>query len=144
MNGTSYEMIIWWSDEDAAYVVEVPELPGCMAHGKTRPEAIRQAEAAIRLWIKTAKEDGLEIPRPRGKALTGGYLNLAATPCTAAVAEAISGERGGGGLMHGPTFMANPLACAVALASLGLLEAGQWHGQVAAIERGPGRGLERR
>src|ERR1017187_3461441 len=37
MNGTSYEMILWWSDEDAAYVVEVPELPGCMTHGKTRP-----------------------------------------------------------------------------------------------------------
>jgi len=67
MNGTSYEMIIWWSDEDSAYVVEVPELPGCMAHGKTRPEAIRQAEAAIRLWIKPAKEDGLEIPQPRGR-----------------------------------------------------------------------------
>jgi predicted RNase H-like HicB family nuclease len=67
MNGNSYEMIIWWSDEDAAYVVEVPELPGCMAHGRTRPEAIRQAEAAIRLWIKTAKEDGLEIPQPRGR-----------------------------------------------------------------------------
>ena len=67
MNVNSYEMIIWWSDEDAAYVVEVPELPGCMAHGKTRPEAIRQAEAAIRLWIKTAKEDGLEIPQPRGR-----------------------------------------------------------------------------
>jgi predicted RNase H-like HicB family nuclease len=67
MPGNSYEMIIWWSDEDAAYVVEVPELPGCMAHGKTRSEAIRQAEAAIRLWIKTAKEDGLEIPQPRGR-----------------------------------------------------------------------------
>jgi hypothetical protein len=48
MNGNCYEMILWWSDEDAAYVVEVPELPGCMAHGKTRPAAIRQAEAAIR------------------------------------------------------------------------------------------------
>jgi predicted RNase H-like HicB family nuclease len=57
----------WWSDEDAAYVVEVPELPGCMAHGKTRSEAIRQAEGAIRLWIKTAKEDGLEIPQRRGR-----------------------------------------------------------------------------
>ena len=48
-------------------MVEVPKLPGCMAHGKTRPEAIRQAEAAIRLWIKTAKEDGVEIPRPQGR-----------------------------------------------------------------------------
>ena len=69
MNNENYEMIIWWSDEDAAFVVEVPELPGCMAHGKTRSEAIRQAEVAIRLWIKTAKEDGLVIPVPRGRLL---------------------------------------------------------------------------
>jgi predicted RNase H-like HicB family nuclease len=67
MTGNRYEMIIWWSNEDTAYVVEVPELPGCMAHGKTRPEAIRQAEAAIRLWIKMAKEDRLNIPQPRGR-----------------------------------------------------------------------------
>lgn len=62
-------MIIWWSEEDAAYVVEVPELPGCMAHRKTRPEAIRQAEAAVRLWTRSAKEDGLGIPEPRGRLL---------------------------------------------------------------------------
>ncbi len=67
MDAGNYEMILWWSEEDAAYGVEVPELPGCMAHGKTRPEAIREAEAATRLWIKTAKEDGLEIPQPRGR-----------------------------------------------------------------------------
>jgi predicted RNase H-like HicB family nuclease len=67
MNGDTYEMIVWWSDEDDAFVVEVPELPGCMAHGKTRPAAIRNAEDAIRLWIKTSKEDGLEIPQPRDR-----------------------------------------------------------------------------
>jgi adenosylmethionine-8-amino-7-oxononanoate aminotransferase len=75
-----------------------------------------------------------------GKALTGGYLTLAATICTAAVAEAIcAGE--GGALMHGPTYMANPLACAVALASLQLLADGTWRSQVAAIERELRHGL---
>ena len=65
-----------------------------------------------------------------GKALTGGYLTLAATLCTPAVAERI-----GGALMHGPTYMANPLATAVALASLDLLDRGDWRAQVSRIER---------
>jgi len=67
MKSNSYEMILWWSDEDAAYVVDVPELPGCMAHGSTRQDAIRNAEDAIKLWVKTAKEDGLAIPIARGR-----------------------------------------------------------------------------
>lgn len=67
MKPNSYEMIIWWSTEDEAYVVDVPELPGCMAHGATRQEAIKNAEEAITFWIKTAKEDGLEVPQSRGR-----------------------------------------------------------------------------
>ena len=62
-----YEMIIWWSADDHAYVVDVPELPGCMAHGRTRQEAIKNAEQAINFWIKTAEDDGLEIPQPKGR-----------------------------------------------------------------------------
>lgn len=75
-----------------------------------------------------------------GKALTGGYMTLAATMCTTQVAEAI-GAGEGGALMHGPTYMANPLACSVALASLDLLRDGSWRPRVAAIERGLRDGL---
>jgi len=65
----NYEMIIWWSDEDGAFVVDVPELPGCMAHGKTRVDAIKNAEEAIAFWVKTAKDDGLKVPEPKGRLL---------------------------------------------------------------------------
>jgi adenosylmethionine-8-amino-7-oxononanoate aminotransferase len=75
-----------------------------------------------------------------GKALTGGYMTLAATLCTEEVAATVSAGEGGG-LMHGPTFMANPLACAVALASLELLTAEDWRGRVAEVELGLREGL---
>jgi adenosylmethionine-8-amino-7-oxononanoate aminotransferase len=68
-----------------------------------------------------------------GKAMTGGYLTQSATLCTADVARVVSGGEAGC-LMHGPTFMANPLACAVALASLGLLASGLWQQQVGRVE----------
>ena len=62
-----YEMIISWSEEDDCYLVEVPELPGCMADGKTRAEALANAERIIDEWIEIAKEDGRPIPTPKGK-----------------------------------------------------------------------------
>jgi len=75
-----------------------------------------------------------------GKAMTGGYLTLAATLCTAELAHSISAGKAGG-LAHGPTFMANPLACAVASASIGLLLGRDWRGQVRAISAGLRRSL---
>ena len=69
MKNPRYEMIIWWSDEDEAFVVDVPELPGCMAHGKTRAQAVGNAEEAIAFWLETAKADGIKIPAPRGRLL---------------------------------------------------------------------------
>ena len=62
-----YEMIIFWSKEDSAYVVEVPELPGCMADGLTYQEAVKNAEIVIDEWIQTAKELNREIPVPKGR-----------------------------------------------------------------------------
>lgn len=62
-----YGMIIYWSEEDQAYIVEVPELPGCMADGKTYEEAVKNAEKIIEEWIETAKELGKPIPQPKGR-----------------------------------------------------------------------------
>jgi adenosylmethionine-8-amino-7-oxononanoate aminotransferase len=76
-----------------------------------------------------------------GKALTGGYLSLAAVLCTAEVADRVSGGRAGA-LMHGPTFMANPLACSIALASLELLERNDFRAQVAGLQDGLEAGLK--
>ena len=67
MKESRYELIIFWDESGQIFVVDVPELPGCMAHGRTKREAIAHAEAAINLWIETAKEDGIAIPEPRGR-----------------------------------------------------------------------------
>jgi len=64
---SKYEIIIYWSDEDKAFIAEVPELPGCMADGKTYSEALTNVEVIIAEWIETAKEIGREIPVPKGK-----------------------------------------------------------------------------
>jgi predicted RNase H-like HicB family nuclease len=62
-----YEMIINWSEEDPAFIVEVPELPRCMADGATYQEAVANAEIVIQDWIETAHELGREIPEPKGR-----------------------------------------------------------------------------
>ena len=64
-----YETIIYWSEADQAYLAEVPELPGCMAHGATYETALANAQAAIQLWIDTAAEFGDRIPQPKGRRL---------------------------------------------------------------------------
>ncbi len=64
-----YEIIIYWSNEDEAFIADVPELPGCMAHGKNQEEALKNAKDAIQLWIDTAKEFGVPIPQPKGDRL---------------------------------------------------------------------------
>jgi predicted RNase H-like HicB family nuclease len=65
---TRYELIIYWSKEDDSFVVEVPELPGCMADGTTYAEAVKNAEEIIDEWIETARKLGRPIPEPRGPA----------------------------------------------------------------------------
>ena len=60
-----YELILYWSNEDDAFVAEVPELPGCMAHGRTQETALREVSDAMRLWIETAREGGEPVPDRR-------------------------------------------------------------------------------
>ncbi len=63
----NYEIILYWSKDDNAFIAEVPELAGCMADGKTRAEAIANAEVIIKEWLDTARAEGRTIPEPRGK-----------------------------------------------------------------------------
>ena len=62
-----YEIIIYWSDEDKAFIAEVPELPGCQADGLTYQEALQNVETMTREWIETARELGRPIPEPKGR-----------------------------------------------------------------------------
>ncbi|TVR57193.1 MAG: type II toxin-antitoxin system HicB family antitoxin [Spirochaetaceae bacterium] len=64
-----YELIIYWSDQDQTFVVEVPELPGCMADGETYEQAVANAKQIIAEWIETARELGRPIPEPKGRLL---------------------------------------------------------------------------
>lgn len=64
-----YELIVYWSAEDGVFVVDVPELPGCMAHGSTPGEAVASAQEAISLWIDTAREFARPVPEPKGRRL---------------------------------------------------------------------------
>lgn len=62
-----YEVIIYWSKDDKSFIADVPELPGCMAHGASPESALANANEAIRLWIDTASEYGDPIPEPKGR-----------------------------------------------------------------------------
>ncbi|SPD76400.1 conserved hypothetical protein [uncultured Desulfobacterium sp.] len=65
-----YEIIIYWSNEDQAFIAEVPELPGCIAHGAAQEDALSNIKTAMELWINTAKEFNDPIPSPKGRRLT--------------------------------------------------------------------------
>jgi len=67
VNNIQYEIILYWSQEDQAFIAEVPELPGCAADGATYQEALANAEVVIREWIETARALGRPIPEPRGR-----------------------------------------------------------------------------
>ena len=67
-----YEIIIYWSQEDQVFIAEIPELPGCMAHGDTQEIALKNVHEAIQLWIATAKEFGDPVPEPKGQRLMLG------------------------------------------------------------------------
>jgi len=67
---TKYEIILYWSEEDQAFIAEVPELPGCAADGATRQDALANAEIVIAEWIETARELGRAIPEPKGRLLS--------------------------------------------------------------------------
>lgn len=60
-------ILLRWSDEDSAFIAEVPELPGCMAHGESQDEALHHAQEAMAAWIEVAQEIGRPIPEPRGR-----------------------------------------------------------------------------
>lgn len=62
-----YELIIYWSEDDGCFVVEVPELPGCMADGETYEQAVTNVRQVIEAWIETAKELGRPVPEPKGR-----------------------------------------------------------------------------
>ncbi|MCL4471789.1 MAG: type II toxin-antitoxin system HicB family antitoxin [Gammaproteobacteria bacterium] len=62
-----YEIILYWSEEDQVFIAEVPELPGCMAHGETQNDAFQNIQEAMSLWLDTARELGRTIPEPRGR-----------------------------------------------------------------------------
>jgi predicted RNase H-like HicB family nuclease len=67
---SKYEVHIWWSDEDQVYVAEAQELPGCMAHGKSREAALANLNDAIKLWLRAARADGEEISEPQRRLAT--------------------------------------------------------------------------
>jgi predicted RNase H-like HicB family nuclease len=67
VNPIRYEVILYWSKPDDAFIAEVPELPGCAADGATYQEALANVEVVIREWIETAKELGRPIPEPKGR-----------------------------------------------------------------------------
>ena len=75
MKGHKYAIEIFYSEEDGGYIAVAPELPGCSAFGETEEEALREIKVAMELWLQTAKKEGREIPKPRGRALLKAWVD---------------------------------------------------------------------
>ena len=80
VNSIQYEIILYWSKEDQAFIAEVPELPGCAADGATYQEALANAEVIIREWIETARELDRPVPEPRGRLMYAFYESAVVKP----------------------------------------------------------------
>ncbi|MBD2578775.1 type II toxin-antitoxin system HicB family antitoxin [Oscillatoria sp. FACHB-1406] len=76
-----YEIILYWSLEDSAYIAEVPELPGCAADGDTDREALQNVEIIMQEWIETAKELGRKIPKPQGRLISAELFESGYSSC---------------------------------------------------------------
>ncbi len=72
-----YGIILYWSNEDGAFVAEVPELPGCMVHGDSQEDALERANEAMQLWIDTARGHGDPVPQPKAAAFVGDRIEQA-------------------------------------------------------------------
>ena len=91
-----YEIIIYWSQADEAFIAEVPELPGCAADGKSYKEALANVELIIQEWMETAKELGRPIPAPRGRLAFAKALNITAPGARPSSVQSITNEEENG------------------------------------------------
>lgn len=71
-----HTVVLWWSDEDGVFVAQAPDLPGCMAHGRTREDALAEIQQAMAGWIEVARETGRPVPEPRSTSSGGVWVDF--------------------------------------------------------------------